>query len=223
MIPETQPLWSTPRTRTQTRARPGPDLVAVPAAISHNEAMSRLLRVGLIGAGTLATIASAVVGLRMLAVSLEVDELDSTGNVRGAQRLALTGEGPLRGLLRGQEAELRYRSRGCFHHLDASFTFARGSDGRLSVTKVAKGGWELERVVTRVLTEDDVTALDRQLLYAQHAPRGGCTTLEELDLVIREGSVERRSHFVDETCEGPELPRGAVTLADLSRDWPAER
>ena len=205
------PLFATP-----SEVGPGHTEMAKRGVPAQNRAMRKALRIGLIVAGTAATLGSAAIGLRALAASCEVDELDGRGGIEGALRRASSGEGPLRGLRAGERILLHYRSSGCFHQVDTDFTFKRRADGRIYLTRVAPGGWDHERLVTRALTEAEITGFDRQLVYAQHAPPGTCTTRADYDLVIRKGPVETRAHFVDKTCELPALPPGAVTLYALA-------
>jgi hypothetical protein len=166
--------------------------------------------------GMLATAASAAIGLRALMVLFQpVDELD------GAVPRPLLdpgAKGPLLGLAPGQRAQVRYRSRGCFHSIDRNLSFARDDDGWMHVEVTGIQPWDREDLHERVLTESQVLALDQELLFAQELHGGNCTTREEYEVSVFEGA-RRLSHvqFANEACLAPDRPAGGVTLWTLAK------
>jgi hypothetical protein len=98
----------------------------------------------------------------------------------------------LNGLQPGQQLGVHVRSRGCFHSVERTFAFVRRSDGRLA--RVRNG-------IERVLPDDEVEAIDRELDYARTVRDTGCTTVRHLTLTLTEhGRPSAKALFTDESC-----------------------
>jgi len=182
--------------------------------------MSRRTRTGwivLVVLGTLATVGSAVFGLLLLRMYLlQAEELDG----RAPPPVLAPGEkGPLLRLGPGQSAQVYYRSQGCFHWIYRVLTFARDDHG-MNVDIHGTEPWERQAIDQRALTEAEVVALDRELLYAEKARGGGCTTRHEYNLIVFEGD-RAISHtvLVDDTCGNPAFTGEGLTFDALAREW----
>jgi hypothetical protein len=98
----------------------------------------------------------------------------------------------LNGLEPGQELAIHVRSRGYFHAVDRTFAFVRRPDGR--VARVMDG-------VERVLRDDEVDAIDRELDYARTVRDTGCTTVRHFALTLTDhGRPSAQAQFRDESC-----------------------
>jgi hypothetical protein len=98
----------------------------------------------------------------------------------------------LNGLEPGQELGVQVRSRGCFHSVERTFAFVRRPDGRLA--RVMDG-------VERVLRDDEVEAIDRELDYARTVRDTGCTTVRHFALTLTDhGRPSTQALFRDESC-----------------------
>jgi hypothetical protein len=98
----------------------------------------------------------------------------------------------LEGLEPGQELGVQVRSRGCFHSVERTFAFVRRPDGR--VARVMDG-------IERVLPDDEVEAIDRELDYARTVRDTGCTTRRHFALtLIDHGRPSAEALFIDESC-----------------------
>jgi hypothetical protein len=75
----------------------------------------------------------------------------------------------------------------------------------------------------RVLTQAQVLALDRELLFAQKLHGGNCTTRDEYEVTVFEGA-RRLSHaqFANEACLTPDGPEGVLTLWTLAMSVPEQ-
>ena len=98
----------------------------------------------------------------------------------------------LSGLEPGQELGVHVRSRGCFHAVERTFAFVRRPDGRLA--RVMDG-------IERVLRDDEVEAIDRELDDARTVRDTGCTTVRHFALTLTDhGRPSAKALFRDESC-----------------------
>jgi hypothetical protein len=99
----------------------------------------------------------------------------------------------LKGLEPGQELGVNVRSRGCLHAVvERTFAFVRHPDGRLA--RVRNG-------IERVLPDDEVDDIDRELDYARTVRDTGCTTVRHFVLTLTDhGRPSAKAHFIDESC-----------------------
>jgi hypothetical protein len=81
--------------------------------------------------------------------------------------------------------------------------------------------WQ-EDIHERLLTEAEVLAVDRDLLFAQQLHGGRCTTHMAHDVMVFAGARQvSHSHFENALCHLPGRPTGGLTVHALASELEA--
>ena len=112
-------------------------------------------------------------------------------------------------LPQGATLTVDHRSDGCFHNTATRYEFTSDT---VTISQLEP---QLAKRGTVKLTGADRGRLDKTLAFYRRAPRGGCTTIEEVALTLRkDGKVVARESYVDGSCTIGEqqglLPFGAL-------------
>ncbi len=121
-----------------------------------------------------------------------------------------------------QSLVVRYQSVGCFHHFVYTFEFT-GSVVVIHDLGVGAPGHKGKRLGCFTLDDDDLVKLDRLLAYYAGRPRGRCTTVDTVRVVVKDGPHRVRcACYVDGSCTTSDLP-GMLSLNRLAcrllKDW----
>lgn len=138
----------------------------------------------------------------------------------------------LEALPAGDTLTITYSSSGCFYSAAYDFEFQRAAVTTVEIFKLEPqrdpaNNAELapKRVSLGVvtLTEKEAAGIDRLLTYYRSKPPGGCTTIDNILVVQRNGQTVKTSEaFVDASCQAADQAN-VTLLPSLVEKLPKDR
>ena len=109
----------------------------------------------------------------------------------------------------GSTLTVDFHSSGCFHDTATRYEF---SNKQVTIFQLAP---KLVKLGTVQLADADLEKLDKTLAFYYDAPSGGCTTVEEISFLLRQGGkVIAHEKYIDGSCTIDEQ-KGLLRFGEL--------